>query len=132
MQRLGDLQPGDPLPRDLLREMRWPQAAAAATAPPRPGAAGQLAGAWTARPRAGTTIRLNLQARGQLECSVLQGIEQTSYAGFYLKEGSTLLLAQDQDNTLVGELTWTDTRHFTFRLFESRADEPALAFEKVP
>ncbi len=39
---------------------------------------------------------------------------------------------QDQDNTLTGAVTWSDPRHFTFRLVESKPDDPGLAFEKAP
>jgi hypothetical protein len=33
---------------------------------------------------------------------------------------------------MVGQVTWTDPRHFTFKVLESRPDEPGLAFEGPP
>jgi hypothetical protein len=36
------------------------------------------------------------------------------------------------DNTLTGDLTWTDPQHFTFKLFETQADDRELTFDKAP
>ncbi len=132
LEELAEQRPDDLLPRQLLREMRPTDSGSPAPTPPRPGKAGKLEGIWTAHPRAGTTIFLSFKARGLLECRVLRGIEETTYRGFYLHDRDTLLLTQDQDNTLTGELTWTDPRHFTFRLFESQGDDTGLAFEQAP
>ncbi len=44
--------------------------------PARAGQAGKLKGTWTARPRPGTTIVMDLQPRGQLESRILQGISR--------------------------------------------------------
>ncbi len=130
LHELAELQPDDLLISQLLRELRPSDSAASTPAPARSGEPGTLEGTWLARPRTDTTILLTFQARGRLECRVHRAAEETAYHGFHMLDRGTLVLAQDQDNIITGELTWTDPSHFRFKLFEGWPDEPALSFEK--
>jgi hypothetical protein len=146
LRELAGLQPDDSLTSQLLRELRPPEGGAITPAPARRGEAGNPEGTWTARPRRDTTIVLTFQPRGQLErrvrrsgedtwyleCRVRRSGEDTWYRGFYLQDRGTLVLTRDQDNTMTGELTWTDPGHFNFKLLESWPDDPGLSFAKSP
>ena len=43
-----------------------------------------------------------------------------------------LTLAQDQGPPIVGNVTWQDETHFTFKLPGTGADDAGLAFSKAP
>ena len=94
------------------------------------GKPGKLEGTWVARPLPGTTITLLFQPEGQVVCRVRQRGASREFMGYAIYEKSTLTLSQDQDNALVGTITWHDEDGFNFRLLARWPGDPGLAFEK--
>jgi tetratricopeptide (TPR) repeat protein len=87
-----------------------------------------LTGTWAARPIPGTTITLSFQPEGQVVCKIRQAGRDREFAGYAIRERATLTLTQDQDNSLVGTLSWQDQDHFNFRLLARWPGDRGLTF----
>jgi tetratricopeptide (TPR) repeat protein len=145
------LQPKDTLSAQLLHQLEQSQnqnqnqpaganIAQAQPAPPEntpaptasPGREGKLDGSWTAQPQNDVKINLALQADGRFVWSVAKGGKEQSFAGKSSYENGILTLVQDQNsNTMVGNVSWTDEGHFTFKVMGGPPSDPGLSFSKA-
>jgi hypothetical protein len=148
---VSTLQPKDQLASQLIQQLVQGPAAASSTntaqpqtaAPVEPnavtpttapsGAAGTLDGIWTAHPNADTTITLSFQDQGHFAWKVTRQGKDQQFAGTSSFENGLLTLVQDQNNnSLVGHVNWTDATHFSFKVVGAGTDDPGLSFTKSP
>jgi hypothetical protein len=92
---------------------------------------GKMEGKWAARPTSDTAIELTIEGEGRFTWKVTkQGRDQT-FSGRCTYENGLLTLVQDQNNnTMVGNLTWTDQSHFSFKVVGGGPSDPGLSFTK--
>jgi Tfp pilus assembly protein PilF len=130
--RVIELKPNDSLSRmivaNLTGEARPEQARPAAAAVD----VSSLIGTWNASPDADTTIVLTLQADGRFIWNVTQQGGARPLAGIYSFEGDVLTLVRDDDqnDAMVGRVTWKDASRFVFQALGGGADDPGLEFTK--
>jgi len=144
---VATLQPKDQLTTQLLQQLEQSQKPASAsdtaqtapplattslTANPAPSSfEGKLEGSWTAQPSTGTTITVSFQDKGQFLWKVSRQGKDQQFAGNSSYENGLLTLIQDQNNnTMVGHVTWKDETHFIFKVIGAGADDPGLSFVK--
>jgi hypothetical protein len=144
------LQPKDQLTNQLLQQLEQSQkpasvsdTAQAPTAPPLEttaltanpapsGVEGKLEGNWTAQPNPGTTITVTFQDKGHFVWKVSRQGKDQQFAGNSSYENGLLTLVQDQNNnTMVGHVSWKDETHFTFKVTGAGQDDPGLSFVKA-
>ena len=75
---------------------------------------------------------MTFQPRGHVVWKVREPGRDRGFEGYSLYEKLTLILAEDQDNILVGTIQWQDESHFTFKALADRPGEPGLTFAKAP
>ena len=103
--------------------------AAANTAPA--GKAGKLEGTWTAQPSPDTTITVTFQDKGHFTWKVTRQGKDQQFNGTSSYENGILTLVQDQNNNaMVGNVTWKDETHFTFKVMGGGTTDPGLSFTK--
>jgi hypothetical protein len=101
--------------------------AAPATAP---GREGRLEGTWTAQPDPDTTITLSFPDPGRFTWKVTHQGQSRQLQGKLTYGTGILTLAEDQGPAMVGNLTWRDETHFTFKVPGAGPDDPGLTFAK--
>lgn len=107
-----------------------PSVAAAAT--PTLGKEGKLEGSSTAEPAAGTKITVVFQSDGRFAWKVDHEGKTQQFEGKYSFENGILTLVQDQNNnTMVGNVTWQDESHFNFKVMGNSPADPGLSFTKT-
>ncbi len=149
LKTVSTLQPKDTLSAQLLHQLEQSQnqnQAAGANiaqtqpAPPEnpaapiasPGREGKLEGSWTAQPGKDVKINLAVQGDGRFVWTVAKGSKDQSFAGKSSFENGILTLVQDQNsNTMVGNVSWTDEGHFTFKVVGGPPSDPGLTFAKA-
>ncbi len=143
LKEVGALQPKDTLSSQLARRLEPStpsspvgppalQPPISATAPAPSGREGRLEGTWTARPDANTTISVAIPDPGHFTWTVTQQNQPRQLQGRLTYGNGILTLAQDQGPAMVGNVTWTDENHFTFRVPGAAADDPGLTFSRQP
>jgi hypothetical protein len=92
-----------------------------------------LTGVWHASPSADTQITLTVQDSG-FSWLVNQNGHTTTIRGASAVGSTGLLtLAGDENQgTLVGNVTWTDPSHFHFKLSDGPPNDPGLDFTRTP
>jgi tetratricopeptide (TPR) repeat protein len=96
------------------------------------GKEGKLEGSWSAQPSKDITITFSLQTDGRFDWSVNRAGKDQKFAGKSSYENGILTLVQDQNNnTMVGNVNWTDEGHFTFKVMGAAPSDPGLSFAKV-
>jgi tetratricopeptide (TPR) repeat protein len=146
------LQPKDTLSAQLITQLSQPQqptgeggVAAAAGAPaqapaaaPPGGAApagiqGKLAGAtWSADAPAGAKITVAFTGEDRFTWKVDKDGKTHEFAGRFTFDNGILTLVQDQNNnTMVGNVTWQDDSHFNFKVINGPPDDHGLSFTKA-
>ena len=99
----------------------------ASTAPP--GKEGKLEGTWTAQPATDVKITVTLSDDGRFTWKVEPAGKGQQFGGKSSYENGILTLVQDQNNNaMVGNVTWQDETHFTFKVVGGTADDPGLSF----
>jgi tetratricopeptide (TPR) repeat protein len=142
------LQPKDTLSAQLLQQLEQSQtqpgtgttANAQPTQVPSPsisasastGKEGKLEGSWSAQPSKDITITLSLQSDGRFNWNVNRAGKNQKFAGKSSYENGILTLVQDENNnTMVGNVNWTDDSHFTFKVMGAPSSDPGLSFSKA-
>jgi tetratricopeptide (TPR) repeat protein len=95
-----------------------------------PGREGRLEGTWTAQPDQDTTISLTIPDPGHFTWTVTQQGRPRQLQGRLTYGNGILTLAQDQGPAIVGNVTWTDDTHFTFKVPGAGPSDPGLTFTK--
>jgi tetratricopeptide (TPR) repeat protein len=142
------LEPKDQLAPQLIQllEKRQAQPAAGtesapAPTPPAPsptpppatsapsGKEGRLEGTWTAQPAPDTTITLSFQDQGRFLWKVSRKGKDQQFSGKFTHENGVLTLVQDQNNNnvMVGNVSWKDDSHFGFKVVGSGPGDPGLS-----
>lgn len=145
LKEVGALQPKDTLSSQLARRIEPPAATGPSTSGPpaleppisAPAAApsgreGRLEGTWTARPDQGTTISVTIPDPGHFTWTVTQQDQPRQLQGRLTFGNGILTFAQDQGPAMVGNVTWTDENHFTFKVTGAAADDLGLTFTRQP
>jgi hypothetical protein len=91
---------------------------------------GRLEGTWTAQPDQDTTIALSFPDPGRFTWKVTHQGQVHQLQGKLTYGNGILTLAQDQGPAMVGNLTWRDETHFTFKVPGAGPDDPGLTFAK--
>ncbi len=99
--------------------------------PTAPGKEGQLDGTWVAEPDAQTTITLTFPQPGRFQWVIRHDGQDHNLTGRMTSGSNILTLAQDQGSAMVGNLTWQDETHFTFKVPGAPPEDHGLAFHKT-
>ncbi len=125
-------------PTDALAQYGPGGAPAPAAAPPGSEATasakpGNFIGSWTAQPAPDSTITLAFQDQGHFTWSVTRQAKSQVFNGTSTFDNGILTMVQDQNknNVMVGNVTWKDDDHFTFKVLGAAPDDPGLAFTKT-
>ncbi len=96
------------------------------------GKQGTLAGAsWSAEPVPGTRITALFKAENRFSWKVEKGGKTHEFDGRFTFEDGILTLVQNQNNnTMVGDVTWQDDHHFNFKVTNSPPGDRGLSFAK--
>jgi tetratricopeptide (TPR) repeat protein len=148
LKKVKGLEPKDTLSAQLLQQLEQSQnqpttATTAEAEPPQvpsassaanasTGKEGKLEGSWSAQPNKDITITLSLQGDGRFDWSVNRAGKNQKFAGKSSYENGILTLVQgDNNNTMVGNVNWTDDSHFTFKVMGAAPSDPGLSFSKA-
>ena len=143
------LQPKDTLSAQLIQQLEHSQKQAAATgadpagdrrrgtragrqhtAPA--GKEGKMEGTWTAQPNKDMKITVVFQSDGRFIWKVDRQGKEQQFAGKSSYENGILTLVQDQNNnTMVGNVTLDRRNHFTFKVMGAGPDDPGLSFTRT-
>jgi len=136
----SELKPDDTLSAQLAAHLRpvatqpAPKSATAtppATAPAESISPGKLAGTWEATLAKDSPVSLTIQEDGSFTWTVTRpGKPAMTIAGkSNLADGMLTLSDQhNQKGTLVGQVAWQDTNHFTFKPVGASLTDPGLTF----
>jgi tetratricopeptide (TPR) repeat protein len=148
LKSVTGLQPKDTLSAQLLQQLEQSQnqPAAGTTADAQPtqvaspstaanastGKEGKLEGSWSAQPNKDITITLSFPGDGRFGWGVNRAGKDQKFAGKSSYENGILTLVQDENNnTMVGNVNWTDDSHFTFKVMGGAPSDPGLSFSKA-
>ena len=152
LKRVVALQPKDTLSANLIRQLD-PTAkmtsalgsAQPASSPPAPGAGrlvptvhtspgpakeGHMEGVWSAQPDQQTAVTLTFQDAGHYTWKVAHQGQSRALQGKMVCGNGILTLTQQQGAPIVGNVTWQDETHFTFKVPGTGPEDPGLAFAK--
>ncbi|AMV37461.1 tetratricopeptide repeat protein [Planctomyces sp. SH-PL62] len=138
------LQPGDTLSKQIAASLKsdaqaaQPPEAETAPAQPEPGEAAapanepSLVGVWKASPDPSVSIELTIKDDGGFTWNVTQQGRTQPINGAYSYAGGILTLAraEDQNDAMVGRVTWKDDSHFVFQALGGGDNDPGLSFAK--
>jgi tetratricopeptide (TPR) repeat protein len=146
LKQVVALQPKDTLSARLIQQIETTQPPALSgpvqaqklpAAPSGPPAAalpvkeGRLAGTWTAQPDKDTTITLTFVDQDRFTWQVTHQGQSRELKGKRVYGSGLLTLAQDEGAPMVGNITWRDETHFTFKVPGGAPDDPGLNFSKT-
>jgi tetratricopeptide (TPR) repeat protein len=149
LKTVTTLQPKDTLSAQLLQQIGQTQNQVAGSpdspAPPLlggnppqesvaapTGREGKLEGNWAASPEKDVKITLAFEADGRFAWTVSRAAKDQSFAGKLSYQNGILTLVQDQNNnTMVGNVIWTDLNKFTFKVMGAAPNDPGLSFSKA-
>jgi tetratricopeptide (TPR) repeat protein len=147
LKRVVALQPKDTISTQLIKRLDpsySPPSTSAPAPPPAPGVGaaglkptsgtvheGRFEGAWSAKPEEDTAITLTFLDKGRFVWKVDQKGQNRVLQGRVTSGNGLLTLAQDLGPPIVGNVTWTDESHFSFKVPGAGADEPGLSFSKA-
>ena len=87
-------------------------------------------GTWKASPAPGTNIELTAGPDGNFRWNVAENGKTKPIEGKYTYGNGILTMSQNENNALVGRVTWQDDNHFTFQAMGGGPNDPGLAFSK--
>jgi tetratricopeptide (TPR) repeat protein len=140
------LQPKDMLSAQLIQQLERPQhqVVAAGLAQPESstsssavrmvaaGTQAKIDGTWTAQPNVEVRITVTLHAEGRFTWKVSRQGKDQQFEGKSRYENGMLTLVQDQNNdTMVGNVHWTEDTRFNFKLMGAGAGDPGLTFTRT-
>ena len=137
LQEVARLQPSNQLAAQLVKVLSGePPPADEAEPPAQPapaGTPGTLTGNWTANPAKGTTIRFTAGPGDAFTWNVDQNGQKRPIQGkLTFADGLLTLVPSNNAQPLVGQVTWQDPSHFTFKLAGGPPSDPGLSFTKGP
>jgi tetratricopeptide (TPR) repeat protein len=94
------------------------------------GKEGKLEGTWTAQPSPETTITVTFPDPAHFVWKVSHQGQEHQFQGETSFANGILTLAQDQNNAMVGDVTWKDSGHFQFKVLGGGPSDPGLSFAK--
>jgi len=107
-----------------------PAVEAADTAPA--GKEGKVEGTWSAQPSNDMKITVSFQGDGRFTWKVDRQGKSQQFEGKSSYENGILTLVQDQNNnTMVGNVHWTDETHFNFKVMGGGPGDPGLSFTRL-
>ncbi len=130
------INPQDQLSTQLLASLQPPAEGAeppAPTAPPAPAkpvTASALAGNWTASRPDGSKISLDLGKDSKFAWKFSKDKQSHDFDGTYTVADNLLVLNQDSNPAMVGQVTVVDGKSFNFRLAGSPPGDPGLTFSR--
>jgi tetratricopeptide (TPR) repeat protein len=131
------LQPNDQLSSQLLAGLTTPAGDDQQTPPPStpstpsaPVAASSLVGAWKANQPDGTSISLELGKDSKYIWKVDRGGKTQDYAGNYSVADNLLILNQDNNPAMVGQVSQLAARTFNFKMPGAGPSDPGLTFTR--
>jgi tetratricopeptide (TPR) repeat protein len=139
LKQVVQLQPSDKLSAQIVAQLSGESGKAQPTpseaqpaAPTEPASSppiqqGNLVGTWKASPGAGSTIELIVTTDGNFKWNVIDQGKSQPIEGKYTYGNGILALSQDENNALVGKVTWQDVNHFRFQAMGGPGD-PGLLF----
>ncbi len=98
--------------------------------PPPPVAAANLAGNWTSTRPDGGKIALDLTADGKYKWAYTAGGQTHDFAGTYDVADGLLILKQDNNPTMVGQVTPEGDGGFNFKMAGGSPNDPGLTFRR--
>jgi tetratricopeptide (TPR) repeat protein len=134
-QQVVDLNPKDQLSAQLLSSLSAPAEAEAAkpaepATPPKPVDSAVLAGTWTATRTDGATITLTIAAGGKFTWKFAQKNKPQEFSGDYTVADNLLILKQNNNPVMVGQVTQLAPNRFNFKLAGDNPNDPGLTFSK--
>jgi tetratricopeptide (TPR) repeat protein len=146
------LQPEDTLSAQLIQQLERPwqgivpaglsqrerSTAAAAAAQTVAGTAAtakrqKLVGTWRTQPSHDMNIEVAFQDSGRFTWKVNRQDKGQQFQGKSVDKDGLLTLVQDQnENTMVTSLHWTDAAHFVLKVLDAWPGDPGLSFTKSP
>jgi tetratricopeptide (TPR) repeat protein len=147
LKHVSALQSKDTVSANLIKQLEGTGAPAPATSgtanraatPPAPSglatpvapvAPGKFEGTWSSRPDQDTTITLEFPGEGKFNWKVDQKGHNRQLQGIMTAGNGLLTLAPDQGQPMVGNVTWRDESHFTFKVPGVGPDDPGLSFAR--
>lgn len=130
------INPQDQLASQLLASVTPPEAGAEPPRPSEPPAPGKpvsasaLAGNWTAKRPDGSSISLDLSKDSKFAWKYTQGGKTHDFDGNFTVADNLLVLNQDNNPAMVGQVSALDGKSFNFRLAGSPSGDPGLTFMK--
>jgi tetratricopeptide (TPR) repeat protein len=130
------INPQDQLASQLLAGVTPPEAGAEPPKPSEPPAPGKpvsasaLAGNWTAKRPDGSSISLNLSKDSKFAWKYTQNMQSHDFDGNFTVADNLLVLNQDNNPAMVGQVSALDGKSFNFRLAGSPSGDPGLTFMK--
>lgn len=125
-----ETKPG-PEPEPETQPKPEPEPKPEAKPEPAPPAGASIAGAWTAKPKAGGEVSLTIKEDGSFTWTATRDGRTQSLSGAKSTfDNGLLVLASDQGPPLIGRVSWTDPAHMTFRILGDGPDDPGLSFAK--
>lgn len=129
------LNPKDQLSAQLLASLSTPTGAeepkpSEPAAPPKPVDAAGLAGNWKATRSDGATITLSLMPDGKFTWKFAQKDKPQEFSGDYTVADNLLILKQNNNPVMVGQVTQLAGNRFNFKLAGDNPNDPGLTFSK--
>jgi tetratricopeptide (TPR) repeat protein len=128
------LNPKDQLSAQLLSSLTTPDAPQPKTAAPvassKPVNAAALAGIWNSTRPDGATIKLVLTTDGNFTWKFTQKDKSQEFSGPFTVADNLLILKQDSNPVMVGQVTQFVGNSFNFKLAGDNPNDPGLNFSK--
>ncbi len=135
LKEVVSLNPKDQLSAQLLSSLTAPTEAeepkpAEAAAPAKPVDAAALVGNWKATRADGAAIALNLLPEGKFTWKITQKDKPQEFSGDYTVADNLLILKQNNNPVMVGQVTQLAGNRFNFKLAGDNPNDPGLTFSK--
>jgi tetratricopeptide (TPR) repeat protein len=135
LKEIVKLNPQDTLSAQLLQGLTDKEPAPEQAAPPeqaaaKPVTAASLTGSWKASRPDGSTFALTLAADGKYTWKFTQKDKTQQFSGPYTVADNLLILKQNENPVMVGQVTSLGENKFNFKLPGENPSDPGLTFSK--
>jgi tetratricopeptide (TPR) repeat protein len=89
---------------------------------------GKLDGTWTAQANGSTNITVTYENGNHFSWKVNQQGQDHTISGNFSYVNGIVTMVQDQASTMVGDVSWQDDTHFTFKVLGGGPEDPGLSF----
>ena len=129
------LNPKDQLAAQMLSgltgsEQAPPPAPAQPAAPPTPIQASSLVGNWSATRAEGDSFAFNLTGNSTYTWKYTHAGKTQDFSGGYTVADNLLILKQNGNPVMIGQITMLDGNRFNFKLAGDNPNDPGLTFSK--